>query len=192
MRYERGMLGVACEDGHAGLQAMAPSRSVVERDVEGRIELLALDARSQVTLVRAGVCPNCHHDPGLRHVPVDDDGDPVEPPGAERDGSTDAGTTDPAEPAGHLFALLCDRCGTNVTVSPGMLAAEHPAVVSFLHERGRDVTATPYWRLRFCDPDAPTRTGEDPPRLSLEVAADGDALALTFDGDGRVLDATDA
>jgi hypothetical protein len=71
----------------------------------------------------------------------------------------------------------------------GEVLLTHPAVVSFLHERGVDVESVPTWELEFCVTDrAVSIESTDPLRLRVTVECDGDELDLVVDETLSVLE----
>ncbi len=84
----------------------------------------------------------------------------------------------------------CERCGEVVVADLGTTLAEHPAVVSFHHERGVDVSGEPLWRFTALDTDSARFERRDPVRASVTYEAGGDELAVTVDESLSVVETT--
>lgn len=83
----------------------------------------------------------------------------------------------------------CDHCGNHTYMSVGSALLHHPAVISFCHERGLDVTTTPRWELEFAATDRTlTVRSRDPWEVELEVPVGDDTLELVVDGELSVID----
>jgi predicted RNA-binding Zn-ribbon protein involved in translation (DUF1610 family) len=66
---------------------------------------------------------------------------------------------------------------------------EHPAVVSFYHERGVDVTSLAFWAVRALARAFDQRvTSRDPWRAEVSMPAAGDTLVASLDEEFEVLD----
>lgn len=85
----------------------------------------------------------------------------------------------------------CARCGDQRHLTLGTALLLDPEVVSFCHEHGVDVFATPLWELAFAATDRGVAVqSTDPWAVSLTVEFDGDALTLHVDGDLNVVERT--
>lgn len=83
----------------------------------------------------------------------------------------------------------CDRCGQYNYTRVGSHLLDHPAVVSFCYERGLDLSAVRVWELAFVSTDHRTTVAsEEPWRIAVTVAADGDELRVVMDEDLRVVE----
>lgn len=88
-----------------------------------------------------------------------------------------------------FLARECEHCGGFMFTLPGECVLYHPAVVSFFHERGVDVTERPLWELDFVsDPSRTSIRGEDPWRIGVTIACDGEEMELLMDGTGEVVE----
>ena len=117
-------------------------------------------------LAMDGICPSCAGGMETRRV------------GNEADGEPDV--------ASHH---RCSNCGYEARVPLFGHILDHPAVISFYHERGLDVTDQPYWHLESMARDfTETILDEDPWRAAVEIEADGDRLSLTLDERFDVVD----
>lgn len=80
----------------------------------------------------------------------------------------------------EAFAVFaCERCYWFLKLSLGAAYREHPAVVSFLYERGCNVHEVRPWNAPF-DYEV-RRVREDPPAFSLTYTRDGDARTIVVD-----------
>ncbi|AGN00175.1 hypothetical protein L593_01110 [Salinarchaeum sp. Harcht-Bsk1] len=83
----------------------------------------------------------------------------------------------------------CEQCGHELCSAPGLRLLDHSAVVSFHRERGVHLDEQPYWTLPWCVGSEPTElVSEDPVRIELVAAIDGDELHVTMDGDLDVIE----
>ena len=95
----------------------------------------------------------------------------------------------PDERRAVAITHACDRCGGFLRTSAGEVVLDHPAVVSFLHERGVDPAAVPHWELDFCTSDeGVTVVAEDPWLVDLTIRRGGDSLTLRIDESCSVVD----
>ncbi|MFB6267082.1 MAG: ArsR family transcriptional regulator [Halodesulfurarchaeum sp.] len=84
----------------------------------------------------------------------------------------------------------CQQCGHELCSAVGLGLLDQSDVVTFYGDHGRSLSTTPYWKLEWCVGDEPvTVVDEDPWRLRVDIAVDGDHLAVTLDGDLRVIEA---
>lgn len=125
--------------------------------------------RHRLATFRDGVCPECSGDVDARLVsPTDDVADAL-----------------PAELTDHVqAAFACRRCGHDVRCPVTLSLLEHPAVVSFYHERGEDVRDRPIWNVGREWTE--TVVSEDPLAVRVVSELEGDALALYVDERARV------
>jgi hypothetical protein len=72
---------------------------------------------------------------------------------------------------GPVAAYECQRCGGEFPGLASMLAFDHPAVVAFYYERGRNIREVPVWQLGWLD----------------DVEFDGDDAVVTVELDGDEL-----
>lgn len=83
----------------------------------------------------------------------------------------------------------CSNCRYEARVPLFGHILEHPAVISFYHDRGVDIMDQPYWRLQSMGRGfTETVLDEDPRWAVIEIEADGDRLALTLDEHFDVID----
>ncbi len=91
----------------------------------------------------------------------------------------------------HAFDFLivtytCQLCGSTADLPIDLHLLEYPLVVSFYHDHGIDVRATPVWELQYPFADA-TLLATDPPRARVTFSVDGDELSLRVNSDVNVL-----
>lgn len=114
--------------------------------------------RHRFALAIDGVCPNCAS-------------------------PTDADMVDAAD-SGLATVHGCAHCGYEARVPLLGHAIRHPAVVAFFHERGLDVTETPYWELQSITGGAEMAVLEEDPWRARVTIQYGDAtLRLSIDED---------
>lgn len=88
-----------------------------------------------------------------------------------------------------FITRTCEHCGGFLFTLPGESVLYHPAVVSFFHGRGVDVTERPLWELEFIsDPTRTTVHEEEPWRIGVTIACDGDEMEVVVDGTGEVVE----
>lgn len=166
VRYEDTRLRIACPDCEREYQDVPFPPSAVET-WEGEELLRAFDqwGRHNIMLFNRGICKWC--------------AGPM--PGAFRRVSR-PGLTGERESAVYV-ARECENCRGFMLTTPGESVLYHPAVVSFFYERGVDVTARPLWELDFAADGVATVRAEDPWKVELSVACEGDELRLVLDDD---------
>ncbi len=87
-----------------------------------------------------------------------------------------------------VASLDCQRCSFFSYVPVGGTLLAHPAVVSFLYERGVDVRKTPLWRLDFVvDADRVEVLSTDPRRVAVVVSAGDETMRVVVDDEANVL-----
>lgn len=120
--------------------------------------------RSRFRLAMEGICPNCA-------------------------ATMEAGVVDSGDD-GIATEHRCLNCRYEARVPLLGHVLYRPAVVSFLHEEGVDVTARPYWQARSLADDAGGEVvSEEPWRAEITIETDARSLALTLDEDLAVVDA---
>jgi DNA-binding transcriptional ArsR family regulator len=141
----------------------------------GRTPEEALLAYEQVrravrSLVAVGICSVCHGPMG-RTVARGWAEAPVQPP-----------YFDPDRELSLMSWYVCDNCGVWVYVTPGEAVIDHPVVVALYREHGIDVRTLPRWELPWVvDESAVEVVSDDPLRVRVTVAVEGDELVLTLD-----------
>jgi predicted nucleic acid-binding Zn-ribbon protein len=167
MEYDESVLRVACPDcGRDYMGVEFPPSAVEARAGEDLPTAFDQWVRHNLLLASRGVCTWCA---GRM---------PAEITLRESDGP---------EPAAYV-GRNCEHCGGSLWTTPGENVLYHPAVVSFFHERGADVTSRPLWELGFVtSDDAVTVRSEEPWELAVTATCDGDELRLVLDGDANVV-----
>jgi uncharacterized protein YuzB (UPF0349 family) len=160
--YEDGHMVVDCRGCETRVADMqAPPVLVATADPEELPELLGKHLLTEIQRMNRGFCLHCGG-PLEGHVERDDDG-------RLRDSWN--------------VSFTCQVCGhVSYSLVSGTVA-DHPAVVSLLHEAGIDIRETPLWDV---DPilDATERIGdEEPLRVETTIGTDHAALTLTLDAD---------
>lgn len=161
LRYPDDRVRVTCADcGEELVHIQFPPAGVADRTAAELARDFDRWARSWRTLAGAGVCPECS---------------------GRMDGELgrEAGTPTTGDVTVRAV-LSCERCWVRAFLPPGVLVVDHPAVVSFLWERGVDVRDRPLWRHEWAlSADAQTVVSEDPLRVRVEVPADDATLSVT-------------
>lgn len=174
--YGDGILSIECPDcGREYQLSEFPPSGAAHRSGEDLLYAFDQCVRHQLLLNTRGICYRCTG--------------PMVPEVQRR---SDFGPASEGEEM-VFVARTCQYCGGFMFTLPGECVLYHPAVVSFCHERGVDVTERPLWELPFVfDPERTTVHGEDPWRIGVTVAADGDEMAVVIDGTGSVVDIVEA
>lgn len=138
-------------------------------------------ALRQVGSLFDGLCPDCSGpvDGWLECCP---DHDPI----------------GPCERCGMKYAswarFQCRTCKNHSTSSPKGLVLFHPAVISFYDDHGLStrIRADDFESVKrvfdLMDDHDMERLSEDPPRVAVTAALDGDEVSLTFDETASVVD----
>lgn len=159
--YEDGLLETRCQAGHELRLNVGPElleRTSVDEALQVGLRRSLLEVKSIVD----GVCPYCE---------------------GETTGALERASLDP-EPV--QYAGYCERCGTTVRSTAGGCVLFHPAVVSFCHDRGRNVYQHT-WDIVTDHVGTARLTGEDPLRAEVSAAIDGEELAVALDRSAAVL-----
>lgn len=167
LRYSDGFAAVVCPDCANWFVRYAFPPGGLDGRTPGEVAA-ALDAecRSVRRRASAGVCPMC---------------------GGRADSRLVAAPPRRFDHPAHV-TYECEQCRCRLDSTVGAAVAEHPAVVAFHHDHGRDALAPPLWALPFAfDPNALAVVAESPPRARLSVELDGDELRLVVDETGAVV-----
>lgn len=158
--YADGLVSVACGNDHVLPQSFLWPAGA-DRDPADLAAVASLVALQTAERVAAGVCPVCDGrvDPELRRT----DRDHVP----------------------FTYTGTCEACGVPMEVPAVMLAARHPSVVSFLYERGVDVSEQSLWELPVWDAET-TAASEGPLRVRVTVEVAGDERAVVAGPDADV------
>lgn len=92
------------------------------------------------------------------------------------------------EPTGQpTYAVDCTSCSNSFQTSAGMVVIDHPAVTSFLYERGMQPTADRLFEARFVwHPRAAEITSTDPVMVTVSIERDDDELEVDLDEHAQV------
>lgn len=83
----------------------------------------------------------------------------------------------------------CDHCGRSHHMPVGLALLYHPALVSFFHDHGVDVTSVNHWELEFALSDNHTTVrSRDPWAVELAVSRGGETLELVVDENVAVVE----
>lgn len=170
--YREGSFNVRCSDcGHVYANTAVPPATVEDVDPDELLERVDQYTRHELLAYSRGVCPVCVNDLDPSFVP----GEEVWSTGAE-----------------HLEVFVaheCDNCGQRHFMSVGLALLYHPAVVSFFHDRGVDVTRRPTWELAWAMTDETlTVRSRDPWEVVLGVPCGDDVLELVVEESLTVTD----
>ena len=169
--YDDGTLRIECPDcGREYQNTDFPPSGATDRSGEDLLFAFDQYVRHQVLLIARGICYWC-----------------TGPMAPEVQRRTDSGLA-PEDGEVVFLARACEHCDGFMFTLPGECVLYHPAVVSFFHERGVDVTERPLWELEFVsDPARTTVHDEEPWRIGVTVACDGDEMEVVIDGAGEVV-----
>ncbi|SFC37327.1 hypothetical protein SAMN05444422_107253 [Halobiforma haloterrestris] len=127
--------------------------------------------RHRLGLAADGVCPDCSGDVSGRLVT---------PRAAVADEL-------PTEYAEHVqVEFSCHSCGIELRCPVTLAVLDHPAIVSFYHEHGEDVSERPIWNVGH--EWAETILSEEPLAVRVVAELEGDVLALYVDEHASVVD----
>ena len=166
-----GEFWIECRDcGHFYDMVMAPPASVAG-DESALIDRLDRYNRHLRRAFSMGICPICVTDVDVAIRPVE---------------SYPYDATDLVERHVHWW---CDRCGHRLFATPGMVAIDHPTVVTFFESRGEAITERTVWEYGFAMTDrATTVRSTDPVRLELTLSCAGDILTVVLDESATVVE----
>lgn len=158
--YERGLLRVACEADHEFRANVGPSM-LADRSVEEAVRVALQRSLFEWRSAAEGVCPLCD---GPTSVEVE--------------------SRDPSEPP-VVYRAICRRCGLLLHNTADGCVLDHPAVVSLCYEHGIDVRTDTWTAL--ADHVGPSElVSDDPLRVDVEVAVDGESLVGSLDASATV------
>jgi hypothetical protein len=162
--YEDGVLRVGCGDDQSFGDAVPPG-VLADTSLAEAARVLDATLRADVSAVRRDTCAACHGRVDWRFetdIPADVEFDVA-------------------------YVAVCQSCGHQFTLNPGLFVFDHPAVVSAYHDAGVDVRERPLWAIECCLPGAGKLVSTEPPRV--EVAAGPDrGCEFRLDGTGDVVD----
>jgi DNA-binding transcriptional ArsR family regulator len=151
---------VACEacDGPV-LELPFPPSGHGSHDDEDLPEAFDAHHRHRIAGFSAGVCPECG-------------------------GAVDADAERAGDPGPATITFACVACGARLRCPVTLATLDHPAVVSFYHEHGRDVRDRPLWNVG--DEWRERVVSEDPWCVRVTTRLEGEELALFVARDGTV------
>lgn len=161
--YDADMFRMNCDVHGTIVRLPLPPGATVDRSIDEIRSLAALQSMQFMQAATQGACPLCW-------------------------GSVE--TTLEPEPTGHpTYSVDCSSCSNSFQTSAGMVALGHPAVTTFLYERGHQLTPENLFEAPFVwNPQAATITAPDPIRVTVTVDRDGDRLEVELDGEANVVD----
>jgi len=163
LHYEDAYANVTCEDcGMTVTNASVPPVLVAGCDPAEVPLTVSNHLLTEVQRLNRGICPLCN---GRTERAVEGD----------QFGDSEAF-------ADHVQVVYtCRECGSSSSGVVSMVLFDHPAVVSFFHDHGVDLHATPVWEFDWWYDTPGTVANEDPLRVDATIAFDGAELALTLD-----------
>jgi DNA-binding transcriptional ArsR family regulator len=198
LRYADETVLVECDDCPVGYEMVVPPAVFAGYDREAIPRVASEFLRSTFHHITSGFCPFCDGptEPTVEQVP-----EAV----LEAERSAEAATVEDRETTSQDTAngdrdcredlpwvrYTCKHCGTEPTIGLSIAFMDHPAVVRFYYDRGFDPRERLVWDVADGDPDHETIRSRDPFRASVTYTYEGEALTLTLDGDGQVLDLED-
>lgn len=157
-----------------------PPGGLESRTLPDVLEAFDRRVRSHVALARDGVCPACTGPMAVTVPSVVDGGTSTDSDGTDADAADDP-----------IATFRCRRCGNHLRPEPGLVLLEHERVVRFAAERGRSLSATPFWELEWCvSRDAASVTATDPWRCAVSIPVGNESLLVTVDDEVAVRSAT--
>lgn len=170
-RYEDEMYVIECSAcGELHTNGWLPPTVLTGRTPEEALQVGELTMRAALDLAVAGICPVCN---GATDWTL------------SRDGSEIPVTSPSIDPDRDGFVrawYVCRRCSAWMTRSPGDSVVDHPEVVAFYSDHGIDIRTCQRWELPWTvDHSVLDVVSEDPFRVRLTVALEGDERVLTLD-----------
>jgi len=162
--YEDSACKLECKDGHVLSEGLTLFPNVIESRTPSKItEITALTSYQSIELTLKEICPLCQ--------------------------GRITGEIRCFEGEEHYrYYGECHQCGNQVGCSVGECAICHPKAAVFFYNQGIDIRMMPFWELPFCRWGAETIVTEDPLRVRIDIAHDGDELSLTFDREASVVE----
>ncbi|WP_135364390.1 winged helix-turn-helix domain-containing protein [Halosimplex halophilum] len=163
--YDEGTFELRCPDcDHLYSHTQVPPSAVETGDRRDVLERVDQYNRHEMLAYARGVCPTCVNPLETEFVP----GEAVWSEGSDR---FDA-----------FVGTDCDNCGASQYMSVGLALLYHPAVVSFFHDHGVDVTSRPHWEFEWAMTDRHlTVRSTDPWTVELAIPCEGETLELVVD-----------
>ena len=144
---------------------------------DGTDLVAAVDAhhRNRIESFSDGVCPECAGTVDANVGPVDED-------------ATNATSDDALQPYEYRprqTTFACDTCGASLSCPVALATLDYPAVVSFYHDHGEDVSERPLWNVGSEWRERVVST--DPLCVVVSTRLDDEALSLYVAGDTTVV-----
>jgi hypothetical protein len=163
--YRDGLLHITCENNH-GFGDAVPAAAVEDASLAEATVALDAKMRADIEAARSGVCPTCFG--GI-------------------DWQFESGL--PAEaPVDFAHVAICQSCGQQLSLNPGLFVFDHPAVVAAYHEVGVDLRDQPLWTIDCCVPGLGDLVSENPVRVAIDAGPERDQR-FVLDETGAVVDA---
>ena len=173
LSLEDGWLEMACTGcDHVYTTSRLPP-SAVEGDRESLLDRLDQYNRHRYLAATKGVCPVCANELSLAFV----DGEELVFEGTDRHEA--------------FVSRHCSHCGRTQYMPVGMALLYEPAVISFFHDHGRDLTDVPHWELEWALTDETlTVRSSDPWEFGLRIPCGDETLEVVVDDELTVVEAT--
>ena len=167
-----GEFWIECPDcDHFYDMVMAPPATVDPADEAGLLTRLDRYNRHLRGAFSMGICPICMNDADVAIHRVS------------------AYPYDAADLLERHVHWWCDRCGHRLFATPGMVAIDHPTVVTFFESRGEAITERTVWEYAFAMTDrATTVRSTEPLRLEMTLECGGDVLVVVLDESATVVE----
>lgn len=162
--YENGILHISCDQNH-GFGDSLPPAALEDTSLRDATDVLDAKMRADVGTARHDACPTCLGD--------------VE-------WTFQQGLPDEA-PIDFAYGAVCQCCGQNVSLNPGLFVFDHPALVAAYHEVGVDLRDQPLWTIDCCIPGGATLVDEDPVRVALHAGPERE-LRFIIDDTGDIVE----
>lgn len=118
-------------------------------------------------LAHRGICPNCT---------------------CSMDCSV-AADVEPESSLPFVFFHRCRHCRMELYTVPATSLLEHPAVISFYHDRGLDLFSTPHWELDWMfDGDRINVIADSPLEYTVDIEVARHRLRVNLDDEGKAHD----
>lgn len=170
LSYDGELISVQCSNDDSREETLvavpAPPSVLGGADEDELADVARRYFRSTVAELRAGFCYHC------------------ESPTTLQIGSSQQlmdGDTPEDIQTNPLLQSNCAACGETIITDLGVALAEHPAIVSFFHGRGRDVRSEPLLGLLAAGDDRSVITSEQPPKARLCYTVGDDTIEVHVD-----------
>lgn len=164
--YEDGTLWLTCgTDAHELGLSVSPTL-LETQPTDDIIERIAFLENRWGELIRRGICSECQ---------------------GRVEGRIESGGIQPDH---YHYHGECHHCGFHHGIPVGQFLLSHPTVQSFYHDHGVDILSRPFWTLDWCTPGTETVISSEPLRLRVSITYGEDALSLTVDRNGSIVETT--